>query len=140
MRIFLIILFIVGCKTTKDRVTFASISEGKQVDNVMEIPVEQFLKIWMYNRYPVKIDINCHELNKDEKYTYFGRMNLRLFRKPEIFKVNNDSLKLRLGDYSKINGQTIRQNFWKSIVPEEDRNIWETTNCSTGSSNQIFYL
>ena len=139
---FLIMLssfLISGCGTTKNNVSFNDVKKGEKLDNIDKISVEQFLQIWINNTYPVKIDINCHELNKDEKYTYFGKISSKLFSSdPDVFKVHNDSLNSKLGIYSKIDGQLIRQEFWERVVSQEDRDIWKTSDCMSGSSRPTY--
>jgi len=130
---------LLGCGTTKNAVSFNDVKKGERLDKVEEITVEKFLQIWINNTYPVKIDINCHELNRDTNFTYFGKNNLNLFNSdPELFKVRNDLLKRHLGNYSQIDGQLIRQEFWEKIIPKEDRDIWKNTHCSSGSSRPTF--
>ena len=128
-----------GCGTTKNTVNFTKVRKGEQLDRANEITVEQFLRIWINNSYPVKIDINCHELYKDERFTYFGKNNLKLLSlEPHLFKVRNDSLNLQLGNYNKIDGQIIRQEFWEKIVPKADINTWKNIECTSSSSRPTY--
>ena len=139
---YLVILTLVlftGCGTTKNTVNFSEVRKGEQLDLANEITVEQFLQIWINNSHPVKVDINCKELHKDEKFTYFGKNNLKLLSlEAHLFKVNNDSLELKLGNYSKIDGQIIRQEFWEKIIPKEDLDIWKNSECTSSSSRPSY--
>ena len=128
-----------GCKINKNIITFSDVKKGEQLDKAKEITVEEFLEIWMNNSQHLKIDLNCHELYRDERYTYFGKNELKLLKiEPHLFKVRNDSLNLMLKNYNKINGEIIRQEFWEKIIPENDKNILKNKNCSFAYSKPVF--
>jgi hypothetical protein len=133
------LFFILGCGTAKKTVNFSKVKNGEQLDMANELTVEQFIQIWINNTYPVKIDINCHELYKDENYTYFGKNSIKFLNiEPTLFKVNTDSLNLQLGNYSKIDGEIIRQEFWEMIIPKSDKDIWKDSKCMTSTSRPTF--
>jgi hypothetical protein len=133
-----LILF-TSCGTTKETVDFAKVRNGEQLKKVNELTVEQFLQLWIKYPYPVQIDNKYNELYKDENFTYFGKANLEILRhEPNLFKVNNDSLKLKLGNYKKIDGNDIRKEFWKQIVPKTDIDTWKNAECKSMHST-VFY-
>ena len=128
-----------GCGTNKNTVNFSNVKKGEQLDKANEITAEQFLQMWMENEYPFKVDLNCHELFKDENYTYFGKNDLKLLKlESHLYKVRNDSLNLKLGDYNKIDGKKIQLEFWEKIIPKEDKNAWKNKECMTSYSNPVF--
>lgn len=125
-----------SCGSTRNTVNFSKVRQGEQLEKASEISVEEFLEIWMNNHYPIKIDINCHELYKGEDFTYFGINEMKILNLvPHLFKVNNDSLKIMLGNYTNIDGQLIRQEFWERIVPKTDLDARKNSECSSGTSS-----
>ena len=135
----LCLVILSACGTTNNTVNFVKVRNGKQLDKASEISVGQFLEIWVNNFYSSKIDMNCHELYKDKKFTYFGKNTHKaLSLKPHLFKVNSDSLKLKLRNYTSIDGQIIRQEFWEQIVPKLDVDIRKNSECSSSTSRPTY--
>jgi len=136
INIILVASILISCSSSKQLINFEKVKQGEQLENALEISVEQFFQIWMNNVYPSKIDINCNELYKDSDYTYFGENKLTFLNiEPLLYKIDSDSLNLKFGDYKKIDGQLIRQEFWEKAIPSTDKDIWLHSQCSSSSSN-----
>lgn len=119
--------------------SFEKIKEGQYLNEALEISVNTFFQIWMNNRYPQKIDLNCHELFKDNTYTYFGKNNLQgLNICKNLYKVQNDAIKRYFPNYQKIDGQMIRQQFWEEVIPQSDEDIRKNSECNSSSSKPRF--
>lgn len=135
----LICLTLTNCRTSNVAIEFEKVKNGNQLERAIEISVNYFFQIWMSNRYPSKIDLNCHELFKDSIFTYFGENSLKaLSINQNLYKVNNDSLRLYFPNYANIDGEFIRQEFWERIVPTNDKKIRKTADCKSSSSNPRF--
>ena len=142
LRIATILLFgmaSMSCSSSRKTVSFDEVKEGQHLNRAVEISVNQFFQIWMNNRYPQKIDLNCHELYKDDKYVYFGEHTLKgLNIHQNIYKVQSDSLKEHFSNYLNIDGEMIRQEFWEEVIPQSDKDIRKNADCNSGSSSPIF--
>ena len=128
-----------NCSSSKKSINFEKVKEGEHLNQAVEISVDNFFQIWMSNRYPQKIDLNCHELYKDDTYTYFGESTLKgLNIRQNLYKVQNDSLNQYFPNYRNIDGQMIRQEFWEEVIPKNDKDIRKNADCNSSSSNPRF--
>lgn len=136
----LLILFVIlcfySCKSSKEWISYDKVKEGQQLEKAQEITVNDFFQMWMLNKYPTKVDINCHELFKDERYTYFGKTKLKVLDVyPNLYKVQNDLLDSLFENYKKIDGQEIKREFWDLYIPQSDKDIWMNSKCTSSTSN-----
>ena len=128
-----------SCSSSRKSISFEQVKEGHHLNRAVEISVDNFFQIWMNNRYPQKIDLNCHELFKNDTYTYFGQNTLKgLNIRQNLYKVQNDSLYQKFSNYQNIDGQIIRQEFWEEVIPQSDKNIRKNADCNSSSSNPRF--
>ena len=136
LKIILIVSFLNSCNSSKEFINYDKVKEGEQLVNAKEITVNQLFNFWMFKKYPFKIDLNCHELYRDDNYTYFGKDNLKFLNTyPNLYKVQNDSLDSQFGHYKNIDGQAIRNEFWDLCVPQSDKDIWNNIKCTSNFSN-----
>jgi len=88
------------------------------------------------NNYLQKIDLDCHELYKDDVYTYFGEHELKGFNvRQNMYKVPNDSLDKRFSNHRNIDGHLIRQEFWEEVIPQSDQDIRKNAKCNSSTSH-----
>lgn len=128
-----------SCAFTKNKVDFGKVRQGELLHRAAELDVDQFFQIWMRNRFPTKVDVNCHELYQDSAYTYFGKNKLTVLDiKPYLYKVHTDSLSLRFGKYRVIDGDRVRKEFWDKGIPVEDKKLRQDSTCHSGSSKPIY--
>ncbi|SIR24128.1 hypothetical protein SAMN05421545_2879 [Pontibacter lucknowensis] len=130
---------LISCQSSKSTVSTNQVRKGEQLQHVTELTVEQFFQVWIANQYPVKLDINCKELYKDDAYTYFGKNYVTITSiKPRMFKVHNDSLALRFRKYQQVDGQLIRIEFWRKALAPAVADASPNTPCHYSSTSSGF--
>ncbi|WP_196115818.1 hypothetical protein [Pontibacter sp. FD36] len=130
---------LISCQSSKSTVSTNQVRKGEQLQHVTELTVDQFFQVWMANHYPVKLDINCKELYKDDAYTYFGKNHITIIStKPRLFKVHNDSLALRFRKYQQVDGQLIRIEFWRKVLAPVVAAESPNTPCRNSSTSSGF--
>ncbi len=132
--IFTLSIFI-SCNSSKNYINYEKVKEGQQLEKAQEIPLNTFVEIWMSNR-KSKVDTNCHELFRNDVYTYFGKNYLKLYGLTKsLYKVQNKQLDSLFKNYRNIDAQEIKFKFWELYVPQNESKIIENSNCSSSSGN-----
>jgi hypothetical protein len=132
-------LTLISSCSSKKSVNFEEVKKGQHLNQAVEISVNIFFQIWMSNRYPQKIDLNCHELYKDDTYTYFGESTFKgLNIRQNLYKIKNETLKQYFPSYKNIDGQLIRNKVWDEVIPQNDQDIRKNAACNSSSSKPRF--
>jgi len=129
-----------ACGTSRKSINFDRVKEGKSLKYATEITPKTFINLWLQNHKKKSI-YNLELLYQDTAYSYFGRYffdKKTKKQKPKLFKVNTDSLLSSFPNYQKINGEEIRNLFYKHIVPEKDKHKWKNSKCNQKSSSQKY--
>jgi len=117
-----------SCKHTLDTVDFSKVSAGKQLSMAKEIYPNDLMELWILNT-DRKSPYNLRKLYEDSIFLYFGRYFYSKEKKkqnPVLFKIEKDTLKSFYPNYESIRGWEIRKEFYKQIVPKQDKKRWES--------------
>ncbi|MBS2101281.1 hypothetical protein [Carboxylicivirga linearis] len=123
--ILIILIVLSSCRTSKTVTSYEKVKNGKDLDNVSLISLNDFANLWCYNRRIQKIDLNTREIYKDNQFTYFGNPKLGATKlKWTFFKVCTDTLVERFPNYEEFYGSELYDFMWSEVIPKEDIELW----------------
>ena len=143
MKHFAVIFFIllISCSPGKKIVNFDKVKQGKELEYAYDYSPEKIMDLWLQN-VPHESKYNLKKLYEDTTYTYFGRYffdKKTKKKKSKLFRVVTDSLNAHFPQLTEIKGWEIRKQFYKEIVPAQDKKKWKNLKCNSSSSSQQYF-
>lgn len=115
----------ISCITENQTSKYEKVIDGKDLEKVPLISFDAFFNQWVLNKKIQKVNLETRELNKDDKFTYFGKPSLELIgTKWLLYKVYNDTIEMNFPNYKEFYGSDLESFLWKEVVPKEDLELW----------------
>lgn len=111
---FLLLLLFLGmfsCRTKQHYELYQAVEKGQRLEEVNEIDLTTFISKWITKRDDER-GPTIYELHANSDFAFFQ------FRGDSIYKVKQSLLSTV--DYKSINGDSIRHQFSKTIIPKAD--------------------
>ncbi|MBM9501733.1 hypothetical protein JWG44_15870 [Leptospira sp. 201903071] len=111
----------------KPEMTFERVKQGKDLDRIPSVSLEEFFQIWIRNRKHVKIMVNTYKLFDDSKFLYFGKNEFGLFStKTHFFKIEKEFLEREFPGYEEFYVSDLKDHFLNEILSSADKNLWSS--------------
>lgn len=111
----------------KSQMTFETVQQGKNLEKIPLISLEDFLQLWVKNQRKLKFKTNVTLLFKDSEYVYFGKNDILGYSwKSSFFKVSSDLLKKEFPNYESFFAEDLFKYYWDHVVSEKDARLYSS--------------